>query len=157
MSLVSVVKKRAATSRFNALIRRTQHGDVIFRALTIFASVIILAAFLAIGYVLWDTSALAREKFGFGFLFSTDWDPVKHDFGALPFIYGTLATSVFALLMAVPIGLGVAIFLAELAPDWVRQPVGYLIELLAAVPSVIFGLWGLYVLVPLIVKPTADA
>jgi phosphate transport system permease protein len=129
---------------------------VIFRALTIFASVIILAAFLAIGYVLWDTSALAREKFGFGFLFSTEWDPVKHDFGALPFIYGTLATSVFALLMAVPVGLGVAIFLAELAPDWVRQPVGYLIELLAAVPSVIFGLWGLYVLVPVIVKPTAD-
>lgn len=156
MSVISKTKASARVSPFDALIRRTRHGDVIFRALTIVAALIILAAFLAIGYVLWDTSALSREKAGLGFLFSTEWDPVKSDFGALPFIYGTIATSVLALILAVPIGVGVAIFLAELAPEWIRQPVGYLIELLAAVPSVIFGLWGLYVLIPVIVRPTSD-
>jgi phosphate transport system permease protein len=156
MSIVSKTKASATLSPFNAWIRRTRHGDVIFRALTILAAVAILVTFLWIGYVLWDTSGLSREKFGLSFLFSTEWDPVKSDFGALPFIYGTLVTSVLALILAVPIGVGVAIFLAELAPEWLRQPVGYLIELLAAVPSVIFGLWGLYVLVPMIVRPTAD-
>ncbi len=156
MSIVSIAKKRSAVSRFNELIRRMRHGDVIFRALTIIACIIILVTFLAIGFVLWDSSPLPREKFGLGFFASTEWNPVTSDYGALPVIYGTILTSVWALLMAVPLGLGVAIFLAELAPEWLRQPVGYLIELLAAVPSVIFGLWGLYVLVPLIVKPTAD-
>ena len=136
--------------------RQTQHGDVIFRALTIVAGIIVLLTVIAIGYVLWDTSPEPRAKFGFGFLFSSEWDPVKQDFGALPFIYGTILTSVFALVMAVPLGLGVAIFLAELAPEWIRQPLGYLVELLAAVPSVIFGLWGLYVLLPTLVKPSAD-
>ena len=156
MSIVSIAKKRSAVSQFNELIRRTQHGDVIFRGLTILGSIAILLTFLAIGFVLWDTSPLAREKFGLGFLVSTEWNPVTREYGALPFIYGTVLTSVLALLMAVPIGLGVAVFLAELAPAWLRQPVGYLIELLAAVPSVIFGLWGLYVLVPILVKPAAE-
>ena len=157
MSVISKTKLSATRSPFKEWIRRTRHGDVIFRGLTIFAASLILLAFLAIGYVLWDTSPQSRAKFGLGFLVSDAWNPVKLDFGALPFIYGTIITSLFALLLAIPIGLGVAIFLAELAPPWLRQPVGYLIELLAAVPSVIFGLWGLYVLVPLIVKPTADA
>jgi phosphate transport system permease protein len=89
-------------------------------------------------------------------LTGTAWDPVREDFGALPFIYGTILTSVFALVMAVPIGLGVAIFLAELAPNWLRSPVGYLIELLAAVPSVVFGLWGLYVLFPAVIRPASE-
>ncbi|MBI5301630.1 MAG: phosphate ABC transporter permease subunit PstC [Chloroflexi bacterium] len=156
MSVVSAAKKRSAVSRFNALIRRTGHGDVIFRALTILAGIAVLGTVLATGYSLWDTTPLPREKFGLGFLWSNDWDPVREEFGALPFIYGTLLTSVLALLMAVPVGVGIAIFLAELAPDWVRQPVGYLIELLAAVPSVIFGLWALYVLIPVLVKPTSE-
>ena len=157
MSIISKTKSSATRSPFGELIRRTRHGDVIFRAMTILASFTILAAFLAIGFVLWNTSPEARAKFGLGFLFSTDWDPVQEKFGALPFIYGTIVTSVLALVLAVPVGLGIAIFLAELAPAWLRQPVGYLIELLAAVPSVIFGLWGLYVLVPIIIQPTADA
>ncbi len=156
MSVVSAAKKRSAVSRFNALIRRTRHGDVIFRTLTILAGIVVLVTVLAMGYSLWETTPLPREKFGLGFLWGNDWDPVREEFGALPFIYGTLLTSVLALLMAVPIGLGIAIFLAELAPDWLRQPVGYLIELLAAVPSVIFGLWALYVLIPVLVKPTSE-
>ncbi len=157
MSIIAKTRTSATNPFLNEWIRRTRHGDVIFRILTILAALMILVAFIAIGLVLWNTSPEARAKFGLGFLFSTEWDPVKLDFGALPFIYGTIVTSIFALILAVPIGLGIAIFLAELAPDWIRQSVGYLIELLAAVPSVIFGLWGLYVLMPIIIKPTADA
>ncbi len=157
MSIISAAKERSAVSRFQAFVRRTtRHGDLIFRALTILAALLVLVTFLAIGYILWDTSPQPRQAFGLGFLWSAEWNPVTREFGALPFIYGTILTAVIALLMAVPLGLGIAIFLAELAPGWVRQSVGYLIELLAAVPSVIFGLWGLYVLVPALVKPTAD-
>jgi phosphate transport system permease protein len=156
MSLLASVKSRSTISWTHKLIRRSQHGDVIFRAFTIAAGIAVLVAFLAIGYVLWDATPLARAKFGLGFLSSTDWDPVKQDFGALPFIYGTIATSFLALLMAIPLGLGIAIFLAELSPEWLRQPLGYLVELLAAVPSVVFGLWGLYVLVPIIIKPVSE-
>lgn len=136
--------------------RRFQHGDVIFRALTILASLIILATFVAIGFELWQNTPLPREKFGLGFLTSDEWDPVQQQFGALPTIYGTLQTSLFALLLALPLGLGIAIFLAELAPTWLRAPLSYVIELLAAVPSVIYGLWGLYVYLPTFVKPTAQ-
>lgn len=153
---VSATNQKSKDTFYNAFIRRTKHGDVIFRGLTIVAGIVVLVAVIAIGYVLWSSSPLPQAKFGLGFLFSSEWDPVQQDFGALPFIYGTLLTSVIALLMAVPLGLGIAIFLAELAPGWVRQSVGYLIELLAAVPSVIFGLWGLYVLVPVMVRPTAQ-
>ncbi len=136
--------------------RQIQHGDVIFRALTILASLIILATFVAIGFELWQNTTLAREKFGLSFLTSDEWDPVQQQFGALPTIYGTLQTSLFALLLALPLGLGIAIFLAELAPTWLRAPLGYVVELLAAVPSVVYGLWGLYVYLPNFVKPTAQ-
>ncbi len=156
MSILTRVKQRSTSSWVYPFTRRLQHGDVIFRALTILAGVAVLVAFLAIGYVLWNATPLPRAKFGLGFLTSTEWDPVREDFGALPFIYGTIMTSIFALLMAVPVGLGIAIFLAELAPAWVCKPLGYLVELLAAVPSVVFGLWGLYVLVPVVVKPTSE-
>ncbi|MBI5031635.1 MAG: phosphate ABC transporter permease subunit PstC [Chloroflexi bacterium] len=157
MSIISKRKTFGSASRIpREWIRRTRHGDVIFRGLTIASACIVLLAFVAIGLVLWQSSPLPREKFGLDFLASTEWDPVQQNFGALPFIYGTLVTSVFALIMAVPVALGIAIFLAELAPEWLRQPVSYLIELLAAVPSVIFGLWGLYVLIPVLVRPTAE-
>jgi phosphate transport system permease protein len=157
MSIIAKRKSTISSSPFlRAWIRRTQHGDLIFRALTIAAALSVLLIVTAIGVVLWQSSPLPRAKFGLGFLTSTEWDPVQLNFGALPFIYGTLVTSLFALILAVPISLGIAIFLAELAPAWLRQPVGYLIELLAAVPSVVFGLWGLYVLIPTIVKPTAQ-
>jgi phosphate transport system permease protein len=90
----------------------------------------------------------AIARFGWRFVVTTDWDPVTESFGALPFVYGTLMSSVLALLIAVPLGLGAAIYLAELAPLWIRPPIGFLIELLAAVPSVVYGLWGIFVLAP---------
>ncbi len=139
------------------LTRRLRHGDVIFRALPVLAALLILVTFLSIGYELWQNTPLAREKFGLGFLTSDEWDPVQQKFGALPTIYGTLQTSVLALLFALPLGLGIAIFLAELSPSWLRTPLGYVVELLAAVPSVVYGLWGLYVYLPAFVKPTAQA
>jgi phosphate transport system permease protein len=93
-------------------------------------------------------SRQAIAAFGWRFLVTSTWDPVAGAFGALPFIYGTLVSSLLALLIAVPLSLGAAIFLAELAPFWIRPPVAFLIELLAAVPSVVYGLWGIFVLVP---------
>ncbi len=137
--------------------RRLEHGDVIFRALMVFASILILLAVAGIGYELWRNSALPRAQFGLSFLVGTEWDPVAKNFGALPFLYGTLQTSLLALIFAVPIGVGIAIFLAELAPEWLRQPLGFVVELLAAVPSVVYGLWGLFVFVPAFVKPSGQA
>ena len=93
-------------------------------------------------------SRLAFREFGFRFLVTSVWDPVAGEFGALPFIYGTIVSSVLAMLIAVPLGLGAAIYLAELAPQWVRPPITFLIEMLAAVPSVVYGFWGIFVLVP---------
>ena len=90
----------------------------------------------------------AIQRFGVGFFLTSTWDPVREEFGVLPFIYGTLVSSALALLIAVPLGLGVAIFLAELVPGWLRAPITFFIELLAAIPSVVIGLWGIFVLVP---------
>jgi phosphate transport system permease protein len=95
-------------------------------------------------------SHLSIEKFGFNFFTSKNWDPVAGDFGALPFIYGTLVSSFLALLMAVPLGVGTAIFLTDMCPRALRGVIAWLVELLAAIPSVIYGLWGMYVLIPLL-------
>lgn len=123
-------------------------GDRLFaRLLAAMAGVVlvIMAAMLAALTVgAWP----AIRKFGPAFFATSTWDPVAGDFGALPFVYGTLVSSAVALALAVPLGLGVAIFLSELAPGWLRRPVGFLLELLAAIPSVIYGLWGIFVLVP---------
>ncbi len=137
--------------------RRLEHGDVIFRVLTVAASLLILLTVAAIGYELWQNSALPRAAFGLSFLAGTDWNPVTKEFGALPFLYGTLQTSLLALFIAVPIGIGIALFLAELAPRGLSQPLGFVVELLAAVPSVVYGLWGLLVFIPAFVKPAGDA
>ncbi len=134
-----------------------QHGDGLFRVVLVVATALIVLLVVGIGWELWQNSELSRAEFGLSFLWTTTWDPVKEIFGALPFIYGTLITSILALLFAVPLGLGAAMFLAELAPTWIRVPVGMLVELLAAVPSVVFGLWGLYVFVPIVVKPLGVA
>ena len=140
------------------LSRSLQHGDRLYQVLLIVAALAVLTLVVAIGYELWKSSALSREKFGAQFIITADWDPaLEQVFGALPFILGTLITSAIALLIGVVLGLGVAIFLAELAPDWLRQPLGFLVELLAAVPSVIYGLWGLFVFIPAFVKPLAEA
>ena len=103
--------------------------------------------------VLWEVARAgwpALSQFGFGFLTSSDWDPVQHKFGAAPAIFGTIVTSIIALVIATPLALGVAIFLSEYAPRWLRQPVGFLVDLLAAIPSVVYGLWGIFVLIPLL-------
>ena len=103
--------------------------------------------------LLWEVALAgwpALRQFGFSFLTSSEWDPVKRNFGAAPAIYGTIVTSIIALVIATPLALGVAVFLSEYAPRWLRQPVAFLVDLLAAIPSVVYGLWGIFVLVPLL-------
>ena len=132
-----------------SFLKRLTSGDEIARLVTaIFASFILLLT-LGIVWELWIHSVLTRQKFGFGFLTSSFWNPVTDQFGALPFIYGTVITSVLALLIAVPLGVGAAIFLAELAPPRISSSFTFFIELLAAVPSVIYGLLAIFTLVPL--------
>ncbi len=114
---------------------------------------------LIIATELWLGSAAARHAFGWGFITSSAWDPVNSLFGAAPYIFGTLVTSAVALVLAGPIGVGTAVFLTELAPRWLRSPVGFLVEMLAAIPSVIYGLWALFALVPIVrhtVEPTLN-
>jgi len=130
--------------------RRRHPGDRIFSRLTLVFALIIVGVLLGVLVVLNRDALLAIRQFGLSFLTTSTWDPIKQIFGALPSIYGTLVTSAIALLIAVPISLGAAIFLAELAPSWLRGPVSFLIEMLAAIPSVIIGLWGIFVLVPAI-------
>jgi phosphate transport system permease protein len=114
----------------------------------------LLVALLMVGIVVAMVIALATDsmlsirQFGFGFLTSQRWDPIKGEFGALPFVYGTVASSLIALLISVPFSLGIAIFLVEQAPSYIARPVGFLVELLAAIPSVVYGLWGIFVLAP---------
>lgn len=106
---------------------------------------------LIMGAMLVALIAAARpaiERFGLTFFVSSTWDPVVGEFGVLPFIYGTLVSSALALLISVPLGIGTAVFLSELAPSWLRSPIRFLVELLAAIPSVVYGLWGIFVLVP---------
>ena len=143
---------------FPVRIRRFwQHGDRLYRGLLLLAASLVLLLVLGIGYELWQNSALSRQAFGWKFITTTEWDPaLNQTFGALPFILGTLITSAISLLVAIPLGLGTAIFLAELAPGWLRQPLGFLVELLAAVPSVVYGLWGLFVFIPIFVRPLAE-
>lgn len=125
-------------------------GDFIFKsAVGLFALGIIVLAFLLFRE-LFIASSLSRNAFGWGFLTTSTWDPVTEVFGALPFIFGTLVSSLLALLIAVPLSLGIAIFLSELAPEKLRTPLSFIIELLAAVPSVIIGLWGIFILAPFI-------
>ncbi len=134
-----------------------RHGDRLYQFLLILATLAVVALVVAIGFELWQNSALSRQKFGLQFIWTSTWDPaLTKTFGALPFIMGTLVTSVVALLVAIPLGVGAAIFLAELAPDWLSQPLGFLAELLAAVPSVVYGLWGLFAFIPLFVRPIAQ-
>ena len=128
---------------------RLRDGDEIARLITfLFAASVVLISVLLI-LQLWHDSGLARHKFGLAFFRTTTWDPIAEQFGALPFIYGTLVTATVALLIAVPLGIGAAIFLAELAPARVSDTLEFFIDLLAAVPSVIYGILGVFIVVPL--------
>jgi len=125
-----------------------QIGDPLFKWLTLLMALAVFALIALTGYELFRGSHLAMQKFGWRFLIDSDWDPVNDEYGALPFIYGTLVSSAIALFIAVPISIATAVYLTELAPLRVRQPLVMFIELLAAVPSVILGLWGIFVMVP---------
>ncbi|MBV8544011.1 MAG: phosphate ABC transporter permease subunit PstC [Acidobacteria bacterium] len=116
-----------------------------------FAALVLLIV-AGIAFELTRQSTLSIAKFGLKFWTTKVWDPVSGDFGALPFIWGTLYSSVLALLVATPIALGIAIFISELSPRMLRQPLAYLTELLAAIPSIVYGLWGIFVLVPIVRK-----
>ncbi len=123
-------------------------GDRIFRLVTAAFAAGAVLTLAAMAVQMTRASALSIERFGLGFVVGTDWDPVRDLYGALPFIFGTVTSSLLALLIAVPISLGVASFLAELAPLPMRRPLGFVVELLAAIPSVVYGLWGIFVLTP---------
>ncbi|MBL8961647.1 MAG: phosphate ABC transporter permease subunit PstC [Gemmatimonadetes bacterium] len=125
-------------------------GDRIYRVVTLLCAVSIpaLLGFIAIEIMIGAWPALS--KFGFSFLTGSTWDVGAGEFGAAPMIYGTIVSSVLALLLATPFALGVAIFLSEFAPPWLRQPVAFLVDLLAAIPSVVYGLWGIFVLLPVL-------
>jgi phosphate transport system permease protein len=123
-------------------------GDTGFRIATgVFALALVLIV-LAIGFELSRQSMQSIQKFGLDFWRTSTWDPIAGEFGALPFIWGTLYSSILALVISTPVALGIAIFISELCPGWLRQPLVFLTELLAAIPSIVYGLWGIFVLVP---------
>jgi phosphate transport system permease protein len=133
--------------------RRIHFGDRVFSWISLASSLVILVLLAGILIVLNKDAMLAIRQFGLGFLVGTTWDPVRDHYGALPAIYGTLLCSMLALIIAVPVSLGAAIFLVEIAPKWIKSPASFIIEILSSIPSVIIGLWGLFVLVPFVRSP----
>ena len=132
------------------MVHKVRFSDEIFSNLALISALLIVGILLGFIIILNIDAMPAIRKFGAAFIGNSSWDPVKESFGALPAIYGTLLSSTIGLLIAVPVSLGSAIFLTEMAPSWMRSPTSFLIEMLAAIPSVIIGLWGLFVLVPLV-------
>lgn len=152
MSTTATTIDRAAPPEAGprAFVRRLRNGDEAAHVITlVFAGIILLITSLLV-YELWINSHLSRGKFGLAFFWTSVWDPIFNNFGAAPFIYGTLITAAISLLIAVPLGLAAAIYLAELAPRKLSDSIAFLIDLLAAVPSVIYGLLGIFVVVPLV-------
>ena len=136
-----------------------RHGDIPWQIILIAASILVMILVISIGMMLWNESGDARNMFGWRFLTPTSdasWDPVNDHFEAWPFIYGTLLTSLASIVMAVPISLGIAIFMSELCPEWLRLPLNWLVELLAAIPSVVYGLWGIFIFLPVVVTPVGN-
>jgi len=124
-------------------------GDRVFKGLTAFFAGLVLLLAVLVAWELYLSARPALAKFGWHFLVSSDWDPVQEIFGSVPFVYGTLASSLLALLVATPLGIGIALFLTELSPKRLREPVAFVVEILAAIPSVVYGLWGMFMLAPL--------
>jgi phosphate transport system permease protein len=122
--------------------------DRAFKWLTLGMALSVAILMILVALKLYHGSRLAIDKFGIHFLATSTWDPVREEFGALPFIFGTVVSSLIALVIAVPLGVGTAVYLTELAPPRLRQPIVTVVEMLAAVPSVIFGLWGIFVMIP---------
>ena len=132
----------------NEMAPPSRFGDKAFEWLTLAMAMAVVALVFLVGWQLARGSSLAIQKFGFHFLATSTWDPVAEQFGALPFIYGTVVSSLIGLIIAVPLSIATAVYLTELAPLWIRQPLVSLIEMLAAIPSVILGLWGIFVIIP---------
>ncbi|MEK6791330.1 MAG: phosphate ABC transporter permease subunit PstC [Deltaproteobacteria bacterium] len=124
-------------------------ADAFFKGVCRFFALSVIVLMAAIFIVLVKEAMPSIRAFGIGFLFSSTWDPVKQEFGALPAIYGTLISSLIALIIALPVSLGIAVFITEMSPSWLKSPIGVAIELLAAIPSIIYGMWGLFVFAPL--------
>jgi phosphate transport system permease protein len=151
------LQQAAASATTVAPTRSSGLSDAVFAAAAHFAGGFVLVLLGAIIVVLFLGGLPAFRQFGAGFLISADWDPVKEMFGAAVPVYGTIITSILALILAVPISFGIAFYLTELAPLWMRRPVGTAVELLAAIPSIIYGMWGFFVIAPLMaeyVQPT---
>jgi phosphate transport system permease protein len=143
------VPNASPVSGSRSFLSRLRNGDEIARLITfLFAATVVLITLMLV-IELWTGSALPRHKFGFNFFVTRVWDPIAEDFGALPFIYGTLVTAGVGLFLAVPLGIGAAIFLAELAPQKISDTLQFFIDLLAAVPSVIYGLLGVFIVIPI--------
>lgn len=129
-------------------LKRGNLGDSIFAGIALLFGVSMLLLIIGVIFQLWIQSGESRAEFGFGFLWGREYNPSSEIYGALPFIYGTLVTAFIAILIAGPIGLGIAAFLVEIAPGRVNKVVGFLVEMLAAIPSIVYGLWGFFVLAP---------
>jgi phosphate transport system permease protein len=147
LALQGTVSAAESVSRSKVL-ARLQFSDALFRHLTRAAAFGVLVILSGVIFSLLAGSLPALREFGFGFLATESWNPVTEKFGAIAPIYGTLVTSIIAMLIAVPVGLMIAMFLTELCPQWLRRPVGIAIELLAGIPSIIYGIWGLFVFAP---------
>ncbi|MCR4286430.1 MAG: phosphate ABC transporter permease subunit PstC [Deltaproteobacteria bacterium] len=132
-----------------------RYGDALFKGVSFFFAFSVIIILLLILAVLFKESLPSLRKFGFGFLYNRQWDPVGQSFGGLAAIYGTVVSSIIAIVIAVPISLGIAIFLTEMAPRGLKGPIGTAIELLASIPSIIYGMWGLFIFAPLISEHVA--
>jgi phosphate transport system permease protein len=154
MAQVSKERKTAASTVLQKI--RTSHPrasrvpDAVFAVIILLSAISVFAIVVLVAWELIDKSRLSLHQFGIGFFYGHDWDPVAGSFGAMPFIYGTLVSSFLALLMAVPLSIGVAVYVTEMCPQRLRAIISFLVELLAAIPSVIYGLWGIFVLAPLL-------
>ena len=142
IALVHAEGKRATA------LRRFRRGDIAFKSITLVSAITVLVLLAGVMVALLHGSLPAWRAFGLGFLTSESWNPVTEKFGALPAIYGTVVTSVIAMLIGVPVSLGIAFFLTEICPERLRRTIGTAIELLAGIPSIIYGIWGLFVFAP---------
>ncbi len=130
--------------------RKARPDEILFRGITGAFALLVIVGVVGIGFELFRQSRLSIQEFGWQFWQTDTWDPVAGQFGARPFIWGTLYSSLLALIISTPIALGIAIFISELCPNWLRWPLVFLTELLAAIPSIVYGLWGIFILVPFV-------
>ncbi len=148
MPIAVAPERPAVRSTIDRMAPPSGLGDKVFKWFTLAMALAVVALVFLVGWQLARGSSLAIRRFGLHFLATSTWDPVAEQFGALPFIYGTAISSLIALIIAVPLSIATAVYLTELAPLWIRQPIVSLIEMLAAIPSVILGLWGIFVMIP---------